>query len=724
MKFLIIIVFVLVSCGGGGGGSSSSAQPLPAPIPPSSSSSTSSSSSSSSSSLSYRLTMNSLDISLSDNIAQLKLGEQTSSTNFFDRSKEFFKANFKMFVEILVPELLAQTNSLIPVDLSQWEIISKKLSGDSLVDINPEVRAYEANNSSYIFRSENNYICHYKLTQNSDNSGFSSSTFPFVNPSNDPFSGGSLYQLTDDQGNAVETFEVDGTTPVYSDEAQSCGFNEVVIQCDTSNLPIHIKKSIAADNSGSLFAEIEYAYKLQEFQSACTPQLETKKFFIKDKKIYPLGDRYVHALDGYQEDAKRTILKPNDLFNTTSEVVVVDKASSGDSLSISSYSIGDNDILKIKQLNPPNIEFSYSPGTIAYDGTYLFLKPLNDPEAPTFYKSNINEDGFSIIRPEIVENGEFYAESRIYNYGESNVGNYPAGTQYRDCSSGVAVAECAIYHLGVNWAKRGYAPDSDKAFQNNTSNTLRFVFDKEENLLIFSNGWAHSYNKSSDVISRVVTDFPPTVLKSLAQVKTHDLDYFASGPVDLISTPCPTSSSDSLSPNAREDFSPPIESCMSWPNVVPGNFSPAGIATNIIGRWENFIVFENNGAWDPSSLIYTGLISDLPIRPRDLSNSGLPSVGSFFDYVDGHIYFVNSDKNIYIKYDLRNHGFMRMNLDAAGYIADTFEVTKDYVYVQVVNSANSNVEYVRINFNEGNFTFLGTISEGQRSVLSIQPIGF
>ena len=65
----------------------------------------------------------------------------------------------------------------------------------------------------------------------------------------------------------------------------------------------------------------------------------------------------------------------------------------------------------------------------------------------------------------------------------------------------------------------------------------------------------------------------------------------------------------------QENFSPPI-SCMSWPNVVPGNFSPAGIATNIIGRWENFIVFENNGAWDPSSLIYTGLISDLPIRPK------------------------------------------------------------------------------------------------------------
>ena len=107
----------------------------------------------------------------------------------------------------------------------------------------------------------------------------------------------------------------------------------------------------------------------------------------------------MHALDGYQEDAKRTILKPNDLFNTTSEVVVVDKASSGDSLSISSYSIGDNDILKIKQLNPPNIEFSYSPGTIAYDGTYLFFKPLNDPEAPTFYKSNINEDGFSTSDP-------------------------------------------------------------------------------------------------------------------------------------------------------------------------------------------------------------------------------------------------------------------------------------------------------------------------------------
>lgn len=663
--------------------------------------------------------MNSLDISVSDNIAQLKLGEQTSSTNFYNRSKEFFRENFKIFVELLIPELLAQTNSLIPVDLSQWEIISKKLSGDSLVDLNPEVKVYEASDSSYIFRSENNYICHYKLDQNSEDSTNSSSTFPFVNPSNDPFSGGVLYQMTDDQGNVVESYEIDGATPVYSVEAQSCGFNEVVIQCDTSNLPIHIKKSIPADNSGAFFAEIEYAYKLQEFESACTPQLETKKFFIKDKKIYPLGDRGIYALEN--NNSNHSILKPNGLFNTTSEILAVDKAASENPWILSSYSIDESNILKIEQLSPPNIELEVLPGSMAFDGTYLFLKPSETTQAPTFYKSNINEDGFTIIRPDVVENGDFYANAGSYKYGELNNAGAAAGDEYANCAVNDESWNCGIWHLGVNWYKRGYAADSDKAFTNGSNGTLGYVFDKEENLIIFSKGWAHSYDKSTDSISRLIADFPPTGLKATAKVQTHDLAIYG-GKIDHIATDCPVSYSDSLSPDLKVEGTTAIESCMSWPNVNPQNNFSNNVAA-IIGRWENFIVFDDLGAWDPSSLIFTGKISDLPYRPsnRDEPNLG---AGNFFDYADGYIFFVNQDKNIYTRYDLRTHDFIQINLDTFGYIADSYEMTRDQVYVQVVNSANSNVEFVKLNFQDGTQEFLGTISQGQRTVIDISPINF
>ena len=73
---------------------------------------------------------------------------------------------------------------------------------------------------------------------------------------------------------------------------------------------------------------------------------------------------------------------------------------------------------------------------------------------------------------------------------------------------------------------------------------------------------------------------------------------------------------------------------------------------------------------------------------------------------------------------MRTHDFIQINLDAFGYIADSYEMTRDHVYVQVVNSANSNVEFVKLNFQDGTQEFLGTISEGQRTVIDISPINF
>ena len=210
-------------------------------------------------------------------------------------------------------------------------------------------------------------------------------------------------------------------------------------------------------------------------------------------------------------------------------------------------------------------------------------------------------------------------------------------------------------------------------------------------------------------------------MKATAKVQTHDLAIYG-GKIDHIATDCPVSYSDSLSPDLKVEGTTAIESCMSWPNVNPQNNFSNNVAA-IIGRWENFIVFDDLGAWDPSSLIFTGKISDLPYRPsnRDEPNLG---AGNFFDYADGYIFFVNQDKNIYTRYDLRTHDFIQINLDTFGYIADSYEMTRDQVYVQVVNSANSNVEFVKLNFQDGTQEFLGTISQGQRTVIDISPINF
>ena len=86
------------------------------------------------------------------------------------------------------------------------------------------------------------------------------------------------------------------------------------------------------------------------------------------------------------------------------------------------------------------------------------------------------------------------------------------------------------------------------------------------------------------------------------------------------------------------------------------------------------------------------------------------------------MYAINSDKDKYIRYDMNLRTSTVIDLDDYGYLADWFEVTKDNVYVTVLNAQNSNREYVDVNFNEKTVTFLGTISEADRTVVEILPL--
>ena len=111
----------------------------------------------------------------------------------------------------------------------------------------------------------------------------------------------------------------------------------------------------------------------------------------------------------------------------------------------------------------------------------------------------------------------------------------------------------------------------------------------------------------------------------------------------------------------------------------------------------------------------------LPVSP--VCNPGNTNFNVlFFDYKDNYIYAINGDKNKYVRYDINVKTSSVIDLDDFGYLADWFEVTKDNVYVTVLNAQNSNREYVDVNFNEKTVTFLGTISEADRTVVEIFPL--
>ena len=86
------------------------------------------------------------------------------------------------------------------------------------------------------------------------------------------------------------------------------------------------------------------------------------------------------------------------------------------------------------------------------------------------------------------------------------------------------------------------------------------------------------------------------------------------------------------------------------------------------------------------------------------------------------MFAVNQDKNLYIRYNMDDHSFKIINLDEYSYIPESYEVSRDYIYVEVINANNSNKEYLQIDFATGTESFLGTISEDNRTVIEIEPL--
>ena len=706
MKYFIVVVFLVLSSCGGGGGSSSGAQPVPAAVPAASQSSSSSNSSSTSTStstdISFKIALTGLNISSSDDLAQLKLNEQTTS-NGFDFTN-FIASKVDIFLKGFFPSLYAQVSTVKPIDLSQWEIITKKLVNGSLTDINPTVKVYEVDAAGkFLHRSDSNYLCFYLNSETSE-----------LSPNNEK--GEQLKELRDANGNVVEEYILDGSSPQYSAEALSCALNEVETSCDTSNLPIRIVKAIEADDSGSIIARIEYAESFQEFENACTPVLKISQFLVKNTKVYPINDFCVEI--GFynwimEEDF---VMKPNGAFNTTNDIIVNTYAISpnssldcngGEDRYIRSMNINEEDRLIIKQLSPSSFSsgdsttYKWQKGSVAYNGTNLFVVPTNTSQS-TFYV--FKADGsFDILRPDII----------THTYPIPDGASYPL---FLDSNTTINYGNAQLSHLGHYWYD---TLGTAKAFAD-VGNNINFVFKEDGTLVIFDQGLAHFYNVDTKTLSKVVNDtsWPPEGYSIYAHPDNEG------GNLPVLNN-CPTASSTELSPLPQVIGTRSLPTCMIFPNArgssLFNNYNQMHDANFIVGRYNNNVIHKNNGSWHLESFIYSGNILCLPYRPTCQRGVMNKSIG-FFDVADNYMFAVNSDKNLYIRYDMDDHSFKIINLDDYSYIPESYEISKEHIYVEVINANNSNKEYLQIDFATGTESFLGTISEDNRTVIEIEPL--
>ena len=655
MKYFIITsILVLFSCGGGGG-SSSSVQPVSAPIPPSSSSS---SSSSTSTSTSYKIILDSVSLNSDDTIANLALGETSSSITPSIYQK--FLGPFKNIFNIFFPELVAQT-SLNPVDLSSWNQISKKLVNGTIVDIQTTYKVAKTDASgAIIYESSSGYRCIYN-------------------------SQGIFTALVDTSTNQeIESYtyneDTDTVEPAYSSEALSCAIAEVTINCDTSSLPINVLRARTADEKNkSLIAKIEYVESFNISSNTCIPQITNGLVLIQNEKIYNISDQCIRDFHlfksgiGAIDELSRWwfmdyFVPANSAFNTSNKPIISrtcnpnpDGNTNNQAAVLNTMEINEYGNLLIK---PLTVEMAIHGGTgkIAFDGTYLFTIS-NDRQASTIYKHKVGESGFTIVTPEVVD----YNDENTF----SSVGS----------------------HLGVFF--------QGKAFEPNRGDLDRFVFFKDE-LYLFGGpgGWAHKYNKVTDEITPLIDAWPRIILVD-GSYPGRDLSH------------CPGGASNET--ELRKDG---MTDCMEMPRAHLSNNLAQG---NVLGVWNENIIFDDIGSWSPSSLLHSGHIICLPRLPNCATALESNSV-LYFDYKDNFMYAINSDKDKYIRYDMNLRTSTVIDLDDYGYLADWFEVTKDNVYVTVLNAQNSNREYVDVNFNDRTVTFLGTISEADRTVVEILPL--
>ena len=131
-----------------------------------------------------------------------------------------------------------------------------------------------------------------------------------------------------------------------------------------------------------------------------------------------------------------------------------------------------------------------------------------------------------------------------------------------------------------------------------------------------------------------------------------------------------------------------------------------------LGRYGDWLIDQRNGAFNYKTLEVSGHIQCLPRLTKQCA--GWPD---FFDWLDNRLYVVSNERSRFIRFEIGTRDYSLINLDDFGYLADSdYYITPDDAFVNIANSANSNKEFVQINYDSGTVTNLGVISEGSRDV--------
>lgn len=145
------------------------------------------------------------------------------------------------------------------------------------------------------------------------------------------------------------------------------------------------------------------------------------------------------------------------------------------------------------------------------------------------------------------------------------------------------------------------------------------------------------------------------------------------------------------------------------------------------GRSGSIIGGDRCNYWDYSKATETTIYAAPAVQSWNLPYAGdatdmiTPmSVSPRYSRVsEGYAYCVSAAMNWFIRQDLTTGNLVNVSLDPLGYIATGYQVFSDRAYATVTNTANSNVEYVEIDFTTGKAKYLGTITAGGREVVSL-----
>lgn len=130
------------------------------------------------------------------------------------------------------------------------------------------------------------------------------------------------------------------------------------------------------------------------------------------------------------------------------------------------------------------------------------------------------------------------------------------------------------------------------------------------------------------------------------------------------------------------------------------------------GRYGDWLIDERNGAYNYKTGEVSGNIHCLPTV-----TASCWMWADFFDQLDNRLYVVSNDRSRFIRFEIGTRDYSLINLDDFGYLADSdYYITPDDAFVNIANSANSNKEFIQINYDSGTVTNLGVISEGSRDV--------